>query len=245
VTEWIAGSITLFVAGMVQGCTGFGLALVAAPCLMLAMPPTMVVPLLVLMSTVNSMVVAFDARRHIRPRLVIPLALGGVMGLPLGILALRAIDAQALKMGVGLFVAAFAGALLAGWRKPVRNRPLTLVPVGMASGFLGGSTSMGGPPAILFLANQGTPKDVFRGSIVCYFFTVNCFAIAMFASRGMITTHTLGNAALIAPGMLLGTFVGVRLSRRVSEAGFRRIVMIGLLIMGIVLFATSLASATT
>ena len=225
--------------GFVQGCTGFGMALVAAPCLMLFMPPTAAVPTVIILSLVNTSVVAFEARRHIRLGLVGPLAAGGVIGVQLGIWALEAIHAPTLTLFVGAFVTLFAMALLAGWRRPLRDPKWALVPVGMAGGILGGSTSMGGPPLILFLANQDTPKDAFRGNIVLYFFITNCIAIATLAAKGLLDWSVGERSLVCLPGMLLGTFAGVKLARRVPEELFRKIVMSGVGIMGLVLLARS------
>ncbi|MDQ1256532.1 MAG: uncharacterized protein QG656_1128, partial [Candidatus Hydrogenedentes bacterium] len=163
-TGLFVGFAIAFIAGMTQGCTGFGLALVAAPCMMLVLDPRIVVPSVVLLSTVNTALVAYDARRHIRLWLVVPLALGGIVGFPFGAHALTALNASTIKVFVGIFVILFATALLAGWRKPLPMKTPFLLPVGVAGGFLGGCTSMGGPPVILFLSNQDLPKDAFRGN---------------------------------------------------------------------------------
>jgi len=242
-TIWPVGIVVFCFAGLVQGCTGFGMALVAAPCLMLLMPPARAVCTIVLMSTLSALFVATQARQHIRVRLVGPLALGGVVGMPFGIWTLQAVDPPLLKTLVGAFVTAFALLLLSGWRRPIAAPRWSLIPVGMASGLLGGSTSMGGPPVILFLANQETPKDAFRGNISCYFFTVNCFGIMMFLAKGLIDAQVAFQAAVFLPAMLLGTYSGVALAKRVPEALFRKVVMIGVAVMGLVLLATNVRSA--
>lgn len=240
VTELAVGSIVFCFAGLVQGCTGFGMALVAAPCLMLTLPPTVAVPTIILLSGLNTLLVALEGRRHINPRLVGPLALGGAVGIRVGIYALEVVNPTVLKAFVGVFVFGFALVLLAGWRKPLEDPKWALIPVGLAGGFLGGSTSMGGPPVILFLASQNTPKDIFRGNIACYFFVTNCFGIGMMLMRGLITGHIVGRAAVYVPFTLLGTYLGVKLARRVPEEMFRMAVMVGLAIMGLVLFVSNI-----
>ncbi|MBN2128064.1 MAG: sulfite exporter TauE/SafE family protein [Sedimentisphaerales bacterium] len=229
----------MFLAGIVQGCAGFGMALVAAPMLMLVLAPAAVVPMIVPLSTINSFVVAFEARRHIRPGLVAPLAAGGILGVPLGVHALKVLDPIHLKVGVGLFVVTVGVLLLKGWRMPLGDGVKTKLPVGIISGFFGGSTSMGGPPVVFFLANNDTAKDTFRANLVCYFFVVNCIAIATFFARHLITWQVAGRMAMCLPGMLLGTFLGVQLSRRVPEARFRKGVMILVCVTGGVLLLTN------
>lgn len=231
----------MFMAGLVQGCTGFGMALVAAPCLMLFLPTAVCVPAIVFSSTLNSFLVAFEARRHIRPKLVIPLIIGGFIGSPLGVHALTVIDDVHLKLGVGLFVATVAVALLAGWRLPLSEGAGTMLPVGILSGFFGGSTSMGGPPVVLFLANRDTPREAFRANLVGYFFVVNCMSICVFFVRGLVTSEVATYAGAFVPTMLLGTWIGVRLSRTIPEALFSRIVMVFVGFTGLVLFLSNLS----
>lgn len=238
--DLIIGSCALFVAGLVQGCTGFGLALVAAPLLMWVSPPVQVVPTIILLSTLNTFIVACDARRHIRIRLLAPLLVGGLIGLPLGIHALRIMPGEYIKILVGLLASAFAAASLAGWRRPVRHETWALAPVGILSGVFGGSTSMGGPPIALFLTNQETPKNVFRGTIVCYFLILNCAAAGLFVRSGLLTWDTTAGSAMLAPAMLAGTFVGLRLVRRISEPVFRRFSMALVAIMGLALLISNI-----
>ncbi len=238
-TVLIVGSAALFVAGLAQGCTGFGMAILATPFLMLMMPPALAAPIIWILSTPNTMLVAWDARKYIRPGLFGPLAMGGMLGIPFGVTALERMDPSVLKLGVGLFTAAFAAALLAGWRRPLRDAAWIRGLVGLVSGFTGGSTSMGGPPIILFLSNQNTDKDVFRANIVCHFFLINCVAIGTAYWKGMLSTQLGIYALSFAPAMAVGTFLGMRLSRRVSEAGFQRLVVASALAMGLLLIVTA------
>jgi uncharacterized protein len=233
------GAIVMFFAGLVQGCTGFGLALVAAPCLLLLLPTTQVVPTVVLVSTINCFVLAMEARRHIRARIVAPLLAGALIGMPLGVHTLKVVNDTHLKVGVAIFVFAFACILLAGWRMPLGEGKRVMVPVGMLSGFIGGSTSMGGPPIVLFLANKDTPKDLFRANLVCYFFLLNTTAICTFFLKGLLTWSVAGRAGAFMLTMLTGTCVGVALSRRLPEERFRKLAMVLAACAGILLFVTN------
>jgi len=236
----LIGAVALFLAGLLQACTGFGLALMAAPCLLLMFEPTLVTPTLVSLSTVSTFLIAVHGRRHIRRDLVVLLAIGGVSGFPFGVWTLKSMDPSLLKVGVGAFVTLFALALYAGWSRPLRHPRRAYVPVGLAGGFRGGATSMGGPPVILFLANQQMPKDIFRSSIACYFLTVNCFGLAMYGVSGLLTWDVARSVVVLLPSMLIGTYVGTHVSARLDEAQFRRFAALAIVFMGVVLFVTNL-----
>ena len=240
--QLVVGALVAAAAGLAQGCTGFGLALIAAPSLMFILPPTLVVPTVVLLSTLNTVVVAWDARKHVRLRMVGPLALGGLIGIPLGMTALLHLDGAIIKVFVGIFVTVFALAMLNGWKKPLRqgDRPKVLIPVGIMSGFFGGSTSMGGPPVVLFLTNQETLKNIFRANVVTYFLVINVYAIILFTIIGQITWSLAGQLIIFIPAMLTGTYIGIRFASKVPEQLFQKITMCIVLSMGLLLFFSNI-----
>lgn len=163
------GAMAVLLAGFVQGCTGFGFALVSVPVLVLIFPPAMVPPIVVMLSMLSNVIVLIETRKWVRLRMVIPLLIGGVIGLPVGGYILSRIEPGPFKLIVGVLVFIFAIVMLAGWRRPVSNETAGLVPVGILSGVLSTSTSMGGPPLVLFFSNQGIEKEGFRANIVAYF----------------------------------------------------------------------------
>lgn len=234
------GAVVAMAGGIVQGCAGFGLGLTVAPCLMLVLAPAVAVPTVLTLSIVNSLLVTLHAHRHLHRPTLIPLVIGGTVGTPIGIQILRLADANLIKVSAGIFVVFVAGAMIAGWSRPLRNPGRALIPVGILSGILGGSTSMGGPPVVLFLANQDTPKESFRASLISYFFFASCFAVLLQAAAGMYTRQVAMQSAAFIPPLLFGTFCGVALAQHVPEQAFRRAVLIGVACMGVVLLVSSL-----
>lgn len=239
---YVFGMAVAFLAGMIQGCAGFGLGLASVPCLMLFAAPAVVVPTVLGMSMVNSFVTALHARRHLLWRLVGMLALGSIAGIPLGVYALRVIDPNIMSIGVAVLILIFVAAMATGWTRPLRRPQRALLPLGCVCGILAGSTSMSGPPLILFLANQDTPKDVFRANLISYFFLEGVFTLMLYLAWGMYTLEVARLTAALVPAVLLGTTVGIRLSKYLPEAVFRRIVLIGLTLIATVLLVTSLGA---
>ncbi len=239
VVQLLAGAMVVFCAGVVQGCTGFGLGLVASPMLMLLIPPVAVVPTVILMSTCNSFLVVMDARRHVQLRLVAPLVLGGVTGMPLGVYALANADPGLLKSCLGVIVVAFSALMLSGWRRPLRNEQRALIPVGIASGLLGGGAAIGGPPIIFFLTNQAASKDVFRANLVCYFFTMSWLGLGLYLYHGLLTLEVGKFSLAFLPALLAGTYGGVRLSRRLPEDTFKKAAMLVVMATGALLIVVN------
>lgn len=220
---------------------GFGLAMVAVPPLLMVLPAATVVPVLNLLSLLNTSAMTWHLRADVRRELVLPLVAGAAMGIPLGIYLLKTFEGPAFKAGVGILILGLAAVLLSGWTRPLRNPHWALYPVGFLGGFLNGSISIGGPPVILFLTSQGVSKDNFRANLAAYFTLASALATAGFVLVGVLTWDVFLYAATIVPAALIGTYIGVKLSARVSQETFRRLTLLCVIVMGLVLFLRSVA----
>ena len=82
---WVAGALVVFTASLVMGLTGFGIALVAMAFLPYLMAPADAIVLLTIYALVFSVVVVVQLRRDLTPRALVDLALGTLVGTPLGV----------------------------------------------------------------------------------------------------------------------------------------------------------------
>ena len=231
----LVGGLAVLLGGTVQGCVGFGFGMIALTPLLFLLSPREAVPMLMMLSLLNTVPIAFSNRDKIRPRVVAPLFAGALVGVPIGIAAILYLDGPVFRTLVGVLLVSFAAVLATGWSYPLPRPALASLPIGFASGIMNGSTSMGGPPVILFLANQSVPKDVFRTNIVAYFSCTNVFSIALVTSQGMIDGEMLARTALFAPLLIGGTYAGSRIARVTSEKLFRSITLACAGGMGVVL----------
>jgi len=234
VRELLLGSAAACVAGVIQGCAGFGLGLVATPFLLFVFPPAAAVPIIRLIGVFSTAFIACKARRHIVLGLAGRLIAGGVAGLPIGILALKTLPSAPVKLFIGALVAVLAALMLLGWSRPVKNTRQALFPVGVLSGILGGLSSMSAPPIVLFLSNQGMAKDQFRANIVFYLFITTLGGAVMDAAAGLTTARVLVAAIVFIPAMLTGAVIGICMAERVPEGSFWKLVEVMLLAIGLI-----------
>ena len=220
------GLLTLLLAGLVQGLTGFGFALVCVPVLTLFISPKAVAPMIVICGMIGNLIIVYHARRHVQLRHVWPLVLAGLVGTPLGAWLLVVLSPDALRLLIGVLVTTTAALLALGVRLEVKRERLAFAPVGFASGILSGSIGVGGPPVILFFANQGLPREVFRANIAVFFLSISFAAAASFAVARLFTGEVLGYAVWFLPGLLVGVVTGSRLTHRLPEGLFRAIALI-------------------
>ena len=83
---------TTFGSALLYATTGFGFAVLAAPLFLLFLDPARAIQLVIIISTVLSIVVLRGLLSAIAPRLLLRLALGSLVGLPLGLVAFRYAD---------------------------------------------------------------------------------------------------------------------------------------------------------
>ena len=237
---WLLPLLVIFIAGVVQGLTGFGFALVSAPLLSVLMEPRMAMPIVLVQGSLITLLLLPDVWRWIDVKMVIPLAVSGLIGIPIGVYLLRIVEGDTLRIAVGILVILFSLLLLSGVEGLGGSRGWMTIPVGFLSGLLGGSTTMSGPPVILFLANRGVEKRVFRASLIAYFTILGIVAIPTYILNGLITLQTARWITLLTPSMAVGAIVGARLSRRVEEKAFKTLTLLLVMASGLLSIITGL-----
>jgi uncharacterized membrane protein YfcA len=222
----VLSALAMFASATVQGATGFGFVIVAAPVLTIYLAPTLAVPVLVVEGFVLSLVLFSRVWSDARPKRVALLMVFGVAFIPLGTVLLVSLDEHLIKVLLGLVVGVTALAMLGGFQRTANNELVASIPVGAASGLLMGSTGLAGAPVILFFTNQGIDPRQFRANITAYLVVVGLAALPSFLVGGLLTRDVgLLSGVLLAPSVG-GLFTGIWLARHISTALFRRIALI-------------------
>jgi len=131
-----------------------------------------------------------------------------------------------------------------GGSSPWRLLVLLMLAVGLLSGVLNGSTSFSGPPVILFLVNQETSRETFRGSLSIYFLCLNLVAVPALIVGGLYSMEAARMTLMGAPLVLAGGLLGTWLSRRVGDREFRKASLGFLALLGFVSLLLAIADAT-
>ena len=238
----LLAATAVFTSATVQGATGFGFVIVAAPVLTSFLAPTLAVPVLVIEGFILTLILFSRVYRAARPKRVVWLMVFGVAFTPVGAWLLVNLDDEGvIKVMLGVVVGITALAMLGGFQRTAKNEHLASVPVGMASGILMGSTGLAGAPVILFFANQEVDPREFRANISTYLLAVGLFALPTFLASGILTRDVwVLSAQLIAPSVA-GLFTGMWLSKRVSVAAFRRLALAVVVIAAVGAIASGVA----
>ena len=221
-------------AALCQSLTGFGFALVMVPLLSLAWDVKSAVVTSTLLGTIALLPLLVGARRHVRLSAVAALSVGSLAGIPAGLLILDLIDPEALKILVGVTVIA-ASVLVYRVREVTTTRAgvVPAVAAGVVSGVLRASTSMGGPPAVLYLLGAERDVEAFRGTILAFFLPMSLVTIVGLAAVGRVTPDVLRTSAIALPALVVGLVLGAWLRYRVREELFRLLMLLLLILSSI------------
>lgn len=233
------GVSIIFLAGLTQGLTSFGFALISVPFLSILLPIPEVVPIVVILSLGTNLIMMRDSFKEVDFRKIGILVASSLVAAPVGALALTQVHPNLIKTTAGVVILVASGLLLLGRSFPVKSERLAFVPVGLLSGFLNGSVSMSGPPVALFLSNQGTKKEEFRANITLYAIILNFFTLIAFLSGGLVTGSTVAKCLWLIPSMIVGVLIGSRIVSRVNQDRFKKVVLVLLLLSGVWTLATA------
>jgi len=236
----IAGLLAIFLAGTIQGLTGFGFALVSIPILIIFLSPKIAVPIVVMLSILTNVIILFEARKWVDLKRIWPLMIAGIAGIPIGTYLLIVLDVSILKVFIGSIIIPFAIALLIGFKKQIKNEKVAFAPVGLVSGLLSASVSVSGPPVILFFINQGVKKQTFRANLAAYFTVLASATTLAFVLSGVITKEVTNYVIWFLPAVILGGITGIKLAPKVTEKLFRNIALILVTIAGLLSIASGL-----
>jgi len=238
----IFAAFIVLLAAFVRSVSGFGYALIATPLLTLVIDAKSVVVMNIILGSVTNVFVLFPTRQHIDWRRAAFMSLGSVCGIPLGAYLLSRLDPSIIKLVIAAIVIPFSVLLLLGHSHRFKREALGCGVTGFMGGILGASTSLGGPPVVLFLLNQGLVKETFVATLAAYFLFTGMVCIGTFSSLGMITTDLLTKVAILLPTLWLGSYVGIKVLPRIDATLFRKIVSSLVSITALVIVVTVLTS---
>ena len=229
--------IILF-SSLVQSITGFGFAVVGTPLLLFFMEPRQVVSLMVFGALILNLMVIYKTRGKSEPKVIWPMFISSLVGIIPGVYILKVVDGSTLKLCIGIIILLVSFIMAANYVVTIKREKLATVLVGMVSGFMGGSTSLSGPPVALFLMNQQQDKDTFRANLVRYFCLGNIATLIVMYSMDTIEISVLKQGIYAVPAVLFGVWLGEKTFAKVSQKYFRWLSLAVIFFCGVISVAS-------
>lgn len=235
--EYLALATAVFLGGIVSGFAGFAFSAVAGAILLHFFEPMLAIPLMMCCSITSQVTSLAMLRRLVNWREIIPLLIGGAVGVPIALYLLTLVDGQTFRMSFGLFLASYALYMLirpgSAIISNIRCGAAINSAVGFAGGLVGGLTAMPGALPVIWCDLRGVSKEQQRGLVQPYILVMQVFAILLLLCRpGVFNRDLLKHMVLALPALVAGTFVGVALFGKIDDKKFRYSVLSLLLISG-------------
>ena len=241
---WLAVLGGALVGGFVNGFAGFGTALVVSGLWFALLPTEVVPPLIILCAVTGQLVSLWRLSGHLSWAKALPLISGGLPGVPLGTLIVVAVSPDGLKLLIGGFLVVYTlWSFIAGHSIPQitpRSRLGDRV-VGFCGGVLGGIAGLAGPVPIVWLQLQRLAPSEQRARYQPFNLTILLLSAVSMAMFGQITNDVLLLMAIALPATVAGVYLGLNTYRAVSDAAFRRAVLMLLLLSGLMILAQTLS----
>jgi uncharacterized membrane protein YfcA len=229
----VATFVSIFVGSLAAGLAGFAFSAVTGALLFHWLTPSAAVPLLLACSITTQLFSITALRKTMQWKECIPLLLGGLPGIPVGAYLLQHLGPESFAAFFGVFLVSYAIYML--WRPGTvigcGGRRIALA-VGFAGGIAGGAIAFPGAFPTIWFSLRGLPKDVQRGIVQPFILLMQCAALLYFSKVGIFDRATAVTFLWCVPAVLSGTWIGIRLYRRIDDTSYRRVILGFLLISG-------------
>jgi hypothetical protein len=231
----------LFLATLIRSAFGFGEALVAVPLLALAMPVEVAAPVAVLVSITVALIVVVQDWRHVHVRSAGALVLPTLPGIAVGLAALRFISEPVVKTALAAVIIAFSTySLLSRTHRELKNDRWAWL-FGFGAGVLGGAYGMNGPPLVIYGSLRRWSPQHFRATLQGYFLPASLVGMGGYWLAGLWTPAVNRFYLVSLPAVLVATYLGRVINRRLGARRFLLYIHGGLIAVGVVLLVQAFA----
>src|SRR5690242_19080850 len=222
-----------FAPALVTGIAGFAFGLIAAAVWLHVLTPLQTASLIIGFGLVVQGVSVWKLRRAVKWERLWPFLAGGAVGVPLGVAILGWASAEHLRFDVGTILVLYT---VYAWTRPAVKITAGGAPADLAvtflNGVLGGLTGLAGILTTIWCGMRGWPKDEQRAVFQPVGVAIFAMSALWLGIKGAFSAETVRLFAFGLPVLLVGSWLGLKLYGRLDEAGFRRVVLVLLLVSG-------------
>ena len=235
-TILLAGALAFLIAGTIKGLVGVGLPTASIALMTLVLDPRTAIALILFpMITSNAwqMYRGGFFRRTLKRYWLFAVVL--CTGVSLTVLLAKDVDERFLLATLGVVILIFVAVTWKNLmpRLPDRFDRPSQVGFGLAAGMIGGLTAAWAAPIAMYLTSRDVEKDEFiraTGFLIIVGSLPLCVA---YASLGFLTGPLAGISLAMLLPTLAGFGLGERLRTRMSVKGFRTLILIVFVILGL------------
>ncbi|HEX9876658.1 MAG TPA: sulfite exporter TauE/SafE family protein [Gammaproteobacteria bacterium] len=236
----VVAVVAVLITGISKGGFG-GMALLAVPVMSLVISPIQAAGIMLpIMIPMDVLSVWVYRKRFDRDNLIVLLP-AAAFGVTIGGLTARWVNDDVVRLLVGVIAVVFISHRWLGMRRtgtaetPDRKPPRKAWGVlwGACAGFTSFLAHAGSPPYQVYVLPQRLSKELYAGTSVIFFATVNAIKLIPYGLLGQLSPANLSVSGMLLPLVPLGVFLGVWMNRKLREDIFYAIVMTAIFVVGI------------
>lgn len=226
-----------FAGGFINGLSGTGTALFALGFFLLVLEPTTAVGIVTVMAVLAGFqglwLVRSDIGKH--PARLMRFLIPGLIGVPFGLRLLEVLDAGTLRMGISVLLILYGGYF--GFRAALpafqRKTPLLDCSIGLVGGVLGGAAGVSGALPSMWMSMRPWTKTELRAVLQPFNMVILCTTVALLFWKGVYDRTAMSALLIALPTGLLAAQVGLYVFKRLTDTGFRRLLILLTLLTGL------------
>ena len=218
---WSIAALSLLIGCWIQTALGFGMAVIAAPIIVLFKPEW--VPVVLTMTALFlSLLNTWDQREHLETQYLSASFISRIPGTFLGAWLLMQLDTAWLQLLVAAFV--LLAVVISYLGKQFTYTPKRLAFASFISGITGTTTSIGGPPMAIVM--QHGAHQTIRANLSLYFSYSCIVSLIAYGYMGLLTHSILIIGVSFIPVCLFGFIGGIKARTYVDGGLFRPLLLI-------------------
>lgn len=223
----------VFITGIVRGFAGFGSGMIIGPSAASFFGPQMALIMITVMDVIPTLTLVWSARRDVNWKEVIPIIIGYAVLAPLGIWLLVTGDATALRWFISISILIAVTILWSGWKYTgSRSTPVSFS-FGGLGGFMGAAAALPGPAVLVYWLASAAKAITVRANMIYYLFLTDLIVIVGYVIADLYTIEGIVRGLLCVPGYFIGIQIGSKFFSGSSDATYRRVAFIMILLAAI------------
>jgi uncharacterized membrane protein YfcA len=223
---FLALHAAVLAAAALQSATGIGFGIIAGPIMLVLLNDAAAIHISILLNLLIAVSLTPALWRKVDKVLLGRLAIGLLVGTPVGVWLFLSMDVVLLKIAAALAVL-LTMALMTRRRAvsqtsvPVTTGSAEGGTIGAIAGVMGGSLGIPGPVPAAWMSARDYGKGAIRATILAMFVISYAMSLALQLGAAGIERDSLTLAVSLAPATLVGIVIGRRLHDHITEQSFR------------------------
>lgn len=230
--------------GFINGLSGTGTALFALGFYLVVLDPIRAVAIVAFMSVLAGLQGLWIVRAEIKaqPKRLLRFLVPGLIGVPIGLSLLSSIDEGTLRIAVASLLIIYGGYFSFRASLPAfsRRTPIIDSVVGLIGGVLGGAAGVSGAIPAMWLSIRPWTKSDTRAVLQPFNVAVLITTVGLLFFEGAYDHIALSALLITIPVGLIAAQIGIRVFKMLSDTGFRRLLIVLTLLMGIGIMVSEL-----